>query len=199
MLIVSFSNLAGLMMHNDSITNVIQTVYFLLKIINNFLKNRSCEFIWIHSVLLFYKQWILVFRNTKHHQWLSHRRNIFLMHHGKKSTSKTSVVRIVHRNTSICWYKVVVCANTHGNSDLHRGVLSRKVGTRMCGPDRAPCWPLRFTNGPFLFENWLDIGRVLAKCWIFDVFFHWFTYIVWIVKKYSCIPIYNVVKSTNTN
>ena len=28
-------------------------------------------------------------------------------------------------------------------------VLSGKVGTGMCGPDRVPFRPLRFTNGPF--------------------------------------------------
>ena len=29
------------------------------------------------------------------------------------------------------------------------GVLSGKVGTGMCGPDRVLFWPLRFSNGPF--------------------------------------------------
>ena len=29
------------------------------------------------------------------------------------------------------------------------GVLSGKVGTRMCGPDRVLFRPLRFSNGPF--------------------------------------------------
>ena len=29
------------------------------------------------------------------------------------------------------------------------GVLSGKVGTGMCGPDRVPFRPLRFTNGLF--------------------------------------------------
>ena len=32
---------------------------------------------------------------------------------------------------------------------ITRGVLSGKVGTGMCGPDRVPFRPLRFTNGPF--------------------------------------------------
>ena len=35
-----------------------------------------------------------------------------------------------------------------------RGVLSGNVGTWRCGPDRVPFRPLRFTNDPFLFENW---------------------------------------------
>ena len=29
------------------------------------------------------------------------------------------------------------------------GVLSGKVGTGMCGPDRVLFRPLRFSNGPF--------------------------------------------------
>ena len=29
------------------------------------------------------------------------------------------------------------------------GVLSGKVGTGMCGPDRVLLRPLKFTNGPF--------------------------------------------------
>ena len=33
-------------------------------------------------------------------------------------------------------------------------VLSGKVGTGICGPDRVLFRPLRLTNGPFLFENW---------------------------------------------
>ena len=36
-----------------------------------------------------------------------------------------------------------------------RGVLTGKLGTGMCGPDRVPFRPLRFANGPFfIFENW---------------------------------------------
>ena len=34
-------------------------------------------------------------------------------------------------------------------NELGGGVVSGKVGTGMCGPDRAPFRPLRFTNGPF--------------------------------------------------
>ena len=41
--------------------------------------------------------------------------------------------------------------NERGN---RRGALSVKVGTWICGPDRVLFRPLRFTNGPFLFENW---------------------------------------------
>ena len=43
------------------------------------------------------------------------------------------------------------------------GVLGRKVGMWMCGPDGMPIG-LRFTNG-LLFENWdgLDVGCISAK------------------------------------
>ena len=34
------------------------------------------------------------------------------------------------------------------------GLLSGKVGPGICGPNRVLFRPLRFTNGPFLFENW---------------------------------------------
>ena len=35
------------------------------------------------------------------------------------------------------------------------GVLSGKVGTEMCRPDRVPFQPFKFCNGPFFkFENW---------------------------------------------
>ena len=34
------------------------------------------------------------------------------------------------------------------------GVISGKMGTGMHGPERVPFQPLRFTNDPFLFENW---------------------------------------------
>ena len=47
----------------------------------------------------------------------------------------------------------------------------------MCGPDREPFRPLRFTDSPlFHYKIGLDIGRVFAKCLIFDEFFPWFTY-----------------------
>ena len=45
----------------------------------------------------------------------------------------------------------------HGPTRIHhelRGYHSGKVGAGMCGPDGAHLRPLRFTNGPFLFENW---------------------------------------------
>ena len=58
-----------------------------------------------------------------------------------------------------------------------RGLLSGKMGTGMCGPDRVLFQPLRFSNGPFFhLKIGLDIGRVFAKCIIFDEFFLWFTY-----------------------
>ena len=34
------------------------------------------------------------------------------------------------------------------------GVLSEKVDSGMCGPDRVLFRPLRFSNSPILFENW---------------------------------------------
>ena len=36
-----------------------------------------------------------------------------------------------------------------GEGFLPGGVLSGKVGTGMCGPDRVLFRPLRFSNGPF--------------------------------------------------
>ena len=49
-----------------------------------------------------------------------------------------------------------------------RGYHSGKGGTGMCGPDGAHFRPLRFTNGPFYLKIDLDIGRVFAKCLMFD-------------------------------
>ena len=47
----------------------------------------------------------------------------------------------------------------------------------MCGPDRLLFRSLRFTNGPFFYlKIGLDIGRIFAKCIIFNEFFLWFTY-----------------------
>ena len=45
------------------------------------------------------------------------------------------------------------------------GIYSGKVGrpTGMCGPDRAHFRPLRFTNGPFLFENWFRYRSCFCK------------------------------------
>ena len=43
------------------------------------------------------------------------------------------------------------------------GIYSGKVGTGMCGPDRVHFRPLRFTNGPFLFENWLRYRSRFCK------------------------------------
>ena len=65
--------------------------------------------------------WFLTFHNTVHHQRLLCRCNIFLMHHGKRSTSKTRVVQILHRNTCHCSIRQnngVVHANAYQNSDL---------------------------------------------------------------------------------
>ena len=56
-------------------------------------------------------------------------------------------------------------------------MLSGKVGTGMCGPDRVLFPSLRFSNGPFFYlKIGLDIGCVFAKCIIFDEFVLWFTY-----------------------
>ena len=47
----------------------------------------------------------------------------------------------------------------------------------MCGPERVPFRPFKFTNGLFFYlKLGLEIGRVFAKCLIFDEFFFWFTY-----------------------
>ena len=75
------------------------------------------------------------------------------------------------------------------------GVLSGKVGTGMCSPDRVPFRPLRFTNGSFFYlKIGLDIGHVFAKCLIFDEFFLWFTHRL--SKSTYASPFY-VVKSTD--
>ena len=47
---------------------------------------------------------------------------------------------------------------------------------------------------PFYLKIGLDIGRVFAKCLIFDEFFLWLTYRL--SKKYLCTPIH-MVKSTD--
>ena len=44
-----------------------------------------------------------------------------------------------------------------------RGYHSRKVGTGMCSPGGAHFGPLRFTNGPFLFENWFRYRSRFCK------------------------------------
>ena len=61
--------------------------------------------------------------------------------------------------------------------DCQRGVLSGNVGTGTRNPDRVLFRPLRFANGPFFYlKIGLDIGRIFAKCLIFDAFFLWSTY-----------------------
>ena len=64
-----------------------------------------------------------------------------------------------------------------GGGGEEEGVLSGKVGTGMCGPDKVLFsgsqvyqWPL------FYLKIGLDIGRAFAKCIIFDEFFLKFTY-----------------------
>ena len=55
------------------------------------------------------------------------------------------------------------------------GLLSGKVGTGMCGPDKVLFRALRFCNGPFfIWKLVLIIGRVFAKCIISNEFFLWF-------------------------
>ena len=54
---------------------------------------------------------------------------------------------------------------------VFRGVLNGKVSTQLCGSDRVPFRPLRFTNGPFSFENYK-----LRFCKMFNFFPIWFTY-----------------------
>ena len=51
------------------------------------------------------------------------------------------------------------------------GVLSEKVGMGMCGPDRVFFPPLRFTNGPFLFENWFRYWSRFCKMHNFQLIF----------------------------
>ena len=65
-----------------------------------------------------------------------------------------------------CTYKLLSAEGPGG------GVLSVKVGTGMCGPDRVLFRPLRFSNGPFFYlKIGLDIGRIFAKRIIFVEFF----------------------------
>ena len=54
-----------------------------------------------------------------------------------------------------------------------RGVLSGKMGTGMCGPDRVAFFSLSgLEMAPFFYlKIGLDTGRVFAKCIIFDEFF----------------------------
>ena len=65
---------------------------------------------------------------------------------------------------------IYFCIFTRGGGG--GGVLSGKVGTGMCGPDRVLFRPLRFTNGPFFYlKISLDIGCVFAEYnfqWIFS-------------------------------
>ena len=71
------------------------------------------------------------------------------------------------------------------------GVLSGKVGTGMCGPDRVLFRPLRFTNGLFFYlKIGLDIGRVFAKYIIFNEFFLKITYRL--STSTQCMSIYMV-------
>ena len=87
-----------------------------------------------------------------------------------------------------CTLKMFLCLLTAG-----RGILSGKEGMRKCGPD-GYLFGLRFTNGPFFYLKIdLHIGRIFAKCLIFDDFFP-LVYLQ-VVKKYLCIPIY-MIKST---
>ena len=60
------------------------------------------------------------------------------------------VVCMVKLNDASCFGLFSLCLMS--KKDLESkpgGVLSGKVGTGMCGPDRVPFLPLRFTNGPF--------------------------------------------------
>ena len=52
---------------------------------------------------------------------------------------------------------------TRIHHELRGGYHSGKVGTGMCGPDGAHFRPLRFTNGPFLFENWFRYSSRFCK------------------------------------
>ena len=81
------------------------------------------------------------------------------------------------------------------NDQDTRGVLSGKVGTGMCGPDRVLFRALRFCNGPLFYLNiGFDIGCVFAKCIISDEFFLWFIYRL---SKSTYASQFNIVKSTD--
>ena len=57
-------------------------------------------------------------------------------------------------------------------SAFQEGVLSGKVGTGMCGPDRVLFLAFQFYQWPlFYLKIGLDMGHVFAKCIIFDEFF----------------------------
>ena len=47
--------------------------------------------------------------------------------------------------------------------NVHGGVLSGKVGTGMCGPDRVFFGLSGFPMAPFLFENWFRYRSLFCK------------------------------------
>ena len=51
------------------------------------------------------------------------------------------------------------------------GYHSGKVGTGMCGPDGHIFGLSGLPIAPFYLKIGLDIGRIFAKCLIFDEFF----------------------------
>ena len=58
----------------------------------------------------------------------------------------------------------IVSTKSYLNPGGGGGVLSGKVGTGMCGPDRVPFRLLRFTNAPpFLFANWFRLRSLFCK------------------------------------
>ena len=76
-------------------------------------------------------------------------------------TSLWDTPNVVTELAEVCW---TVCANTWGRGYSVQktqqgcaGVLSGKVSTGMCGPDRVPFRPLRFTNGPFFIWKLVKI------------------------------------------
>ena len=80
---------------------------------------------------------------------------------------------IWYTNISILFAMICFLPISSGLYSTGGGVLSGKVGTGMCGPDRVLFRPLRFTNCPFLFENWFRYRSHFWKMqkfqWIFPL------------------------------
>ena len=84
----------------------------------------------------------------------------------------TQWARAVARTHNLMIMSPMLYPVSHG---APRGVLrhvSGKVCKGMCGPDRVLFQPLRFTNRPFLFQNWF--GYTHTKMLNFLRFFLWF-------------------------
>ena len=85
----------------------------------------------------------------------------------KKKSELTTFRNLLQHDMTFCYPPPPLFSHTLEIDDgmTARGVLSGKVGTGMCGPDRVLFRPLRFSNGPFFYlKIGLDIGRIFAKC-----------------------------------